>query len=123
MDKPTEQYQTIDKYSRKLGGLQHVALFTKPSTIQTVESLTGAAETYVLKTARYEEDGGDYLFIERMDESGVTRIYLPPKATDIVARHRESLTKRRRSDAGKRRAAEMKRLGIQPGFMKNKKKA
>ena len=40
---------------------------------------------------------GDYVFIECMDESGVIRIALPPRVSDLIASQRDALTKRRRS--------------------------
>lgn len=109
---------TISKYDRQRAGLQDVALWTKPSTVQ-VQDFTGRAETFVVVTARYE-DKGDYIFIERSDEE-LVRICLPPKVADLIARQRESLTTRRRRIAGQKRAAENKAAGIVPGFMRGKK--
>lgn len=109
----------IQKYDRVRGGLQGVGLFTKPSTIQTVENITGRAETFVVVTARKEDLGGDFIFIEQMDESGLTRVCLPPKVANIIASQRDSLSKRRRKAAAKRRAQDMKDKGIVPGFMRN----
>ena len=88
--------ETIDKYDRLYGAMHDVALLTKPSTVKLVQPLTGKTETFVIQTARHE-DSGDYIFLERMDENGVTRVAIPPKVANLIASQRESLTKRRRS--------------------------
>jgi len=118
MDQPDS---TISKYDRVYGGLQGVSLFTKPSTVKHVQYLTGRTETFVIQTARHEELG-DFVFIECMDESGVTRLALPPKVANLIASQRDSLTTRRRSIAGKRIAKERADRGELPGFMRSKKK-
>jgi hypothetical protein len=111
---------TIGKYDRIRGGLHDVAMFTRPSTIKTVQVLTGKSETFVVETARYE-DAGDYIFIEALDESGLTRLCLPPKVAIVIASQRDSLTARRRSKAAQRVARERKDRGELPGFMRHKK--
>lgn len=108
---------TVAKYDRVRGGLEGVALFTKPSTIKNVQIITGKAETFVIETARHEEFG-DTIFVECMDENGVTRLALPPKVANAIARQRESLTTRSRSRAGKARAQADKAAGVVPGFMR-----
>lgn len=112
----------ISKYDRLRGSLQDVALFTRPSTIKNVQNITGRAETFVVETCRYEELGGDFIFIECVDDTGVTRLALPPRVAAILASQRDSLTSRRRSIAGKRRAKEAMDRGELPGFMRGKKK-
>lgn len=112
--------QTIAKYDRIRGGLHDVALFTKPSTIKNVQSITGKSETFVVETCRYE-DQGDYIFVECVDEAGVTRLALPPKVAAVIASQRDSLTARRRSTAAKRIARERMDRGEMPGFMRRSK--
>lgn len=113
---------TVGKFDRIRGGLQGVALFTKPSTIKTVQNITGKSESFIVESARFDELGGDFIFIEMVDEAGVVRIALPPKVANTIAAQRDSLTARRRSAAGKRQAAARKEAGILPGFMKGKAK-
>lgn len=110
---------TISKYDRIRGGLHGVALFTKPSTIRNVQTITGRAETFVVETARHDELG-DYIFVECVDETGVVRLCLPPKVANAIACQHESLTSRRRSMAGKRRAKERQDRGELPGFMRGR---
>lgn len=116
---PNEDF-TISKYDRQRAGLEGVAMFTKPSTIQNIEGITGRAETFVIRTCRHDELG-DYIFLECMDDTGVTRLALPPKVSNAIASQRESLTKRRRKQAGQRQAQARKDRGELPGFMRQKK--
>jgi hypothetical protein len=58
-----------------------------------VQSIKGKSEIFVIETARYEDIGGDYIFIECMDESGVVRLALPPKVANVVACQRDSLSR------------------------------
>jgi hypothetical protein len=110
----------VKKFDRIRGGMQGVALFTKPTTIKNVQNITGESETFVIETCRHAEMG-DFIFIEIVDRDGVTRVALPPKAADAIAAHRESLTSRRRSIASKATARARKDRGELPGFMKSKK--
>lgn len=110
----------ISKYDRLRGNLQDVALFTKPSTIKNVQQLTGKAETFVVETCRHEELG-DFIFIECVDETGVTRLALPPRVANVIGSQRDSLTTRRRKIAGRRQAKARKDRGELPGFMRGKK--
>ena len=111
---------TISKYDRVRGGLHDIALFTKPSTIKNVQSITGESETFVIETCRHE-DVGDYIFVEAYDKNGLVRICLPPKVANVIASQRDSLTSRRRSKAAKRVAQDRKSRGELPGFMRKKK--
>ena len=108
-----ENDKTVAKYDRIRGGLDGVALFTKPSTVRNVESITGKAETFVIETARHEELG-DTIFVECMDEMGVTRLALPPKVAQAIARQREALTARSRSRAAKVEAKRRQLEGMVP---------
>lgn len=112
--------EMLAKYDRQRGRLKDVADWTKPSTIQTVEFMTGRAETYIVATARYED--GDYLFVESVDMDGVVRLCLSPKVCSIIHSQRDSLTAKRRSKAAKRSAQErMSQPGYVPPFLKSKR--
>lgn len=86
--------RSIGKYDRVYGGLQGVALFTKPSTVKNVQPLTGKTETFLVQTARHNELG-DHIFIDCMNDSGVIRLALPPKVANVIASQRDSLSARR----------------------------
>lgn len=107
---------TVSKYDRLRGGLEGVAQFTSPSTIVNVETLTGREETFVVERCRTEH--GDYAFVRLMDESGVTRIALPPKVLNALARQYDSLTTNGRIRRGRAIAKARKEAGLEPGFMK-----
>jgi len=57
--------------------------------------------TIKLETARREELG-DTIFIEMMNDQGVTRKALPPRVANAIAAQRDSLTARRRTQATRR---------------------
>src|SRR5579872_2257636 len=125
---------TIKKYDRLRGGLKDLpgVIFTKPSTVRNIEQMTGKVEMFIVETCRYDEKGGDYIFIECVDENGVTRIALPPKVANLIAYQHDSLTTKRRSAAGKRRAADLteadkdvlrERLNLARKARKKRKKA
>lgn len=109
---------TVSKYDRLYGGLRDVSLVTKPSTIKLVQPLTGQSETFVIQTMRHEE--GDYIFIERLDESGVVRLALPPKVAALIASQRDALTKRRRSISSRATMRARMDAGEVIGFKKKK---
>lgn len=113
---------TITKYDRIRGGLHDVAMFTKPSTIKNVQAITGKSESFIVETAR-SADLGDYIFIEALDDTGLTRLCLPPKVAAVIASQRDSLTARRRSKAAQRVARERRDRGELPGFMRQKARA
>jgi hypothetical protein len=111
--------QTISKYDRTYGGLHDISLSTKPSTVKNVQTLTGKSETFVVQTLRHEELG-DFIFIECMDENGLTRLALPPKVAAAIASQRDSLTKRRRSISSKTVMRRRMDEGWVPTFKKRK---
>jgi hypothetical protein len=86
---------------------------------QSIQTITGKAETFVVETARHEELG-DYVFVECVDEAGVIRLCLPPRVANAIASQRDSLTSRRRSIASKAVAKMRMERGEIPGFMKKK---
>jgi hypothetical protein len=110
---------TLSKYDRLYGGLQDVSLFTKPSTVKTVQPMTGKTDTFVIQTCRHEENG-DYIFIECMDETGVVRLALPPKVASLIASQREALTKRRRSISSRAAMRNRMAAGEVIGFQKKR---
>lgn len=91
--------ETLSKYDRLYGGVLDVSLYTKPSTVKTVQPITGKTDTFVIQTCLHEQ--GHYVFIECMDETGLVRLALPPKVANLITSQRESLTKRRRSISSK----------------------
>lgn len=114
------EHEGLSKYDRLYGGLHDVGLSCKPSTVKNVQQLTGKSETFVVQTIRHQENG-DYIFIELMDEAGLTRIALPPKVSNLIASQRDALTTRRRSIISKASMQARKDAGEVLGFAKKKK--
>lgn len=94
----------VSKYDRRYGALIDAFLHTKPSTIKVHETITGRSETFIVQTVRHEEQG-DYIFVECIDETGTTRLALPPKVSAAIASQKDSLTTRRRKTGAKRAMA------------------
>jgi hypothetical protein len=115
----TMQQESLSKYDRLYGGLHDVGLSSKPSTVKNVQTITGKSETFVVQTIRHHEYG-DHIFIECMDESGVIRLALPPKVSNLIASQREALTKRRRSISSKTAIKARIAAGEVFGFAKKK---
>jgi hypothetical protein len=116
-----DQDHQISKYDRLYSSLHDVSkLYTKPSTVKTVQSLTGQAETFIVETVRHEERG-DFIFVECVDEqANVTRLALPPKVANAIASQRESLTGRRRRIASKAVAKSRMDRGEMPAFLRKR---
>lgn len=115
----TNNDNTIGKFDRIRGGLEGVAMFSKPSTVKHVQAVTGKAESFIIESAKHEELG-TFVFIEALDELGVIRLALPPKVVAVIARQQDALSARSRSNAAKALAQARKDAGILPGFMKAK---
>jgi hypothetical protein len=106
----------VHKYDRMYGSLIDVSLKTKPTTVKTIQPVTGRTETFIVQTLRHED--GDYIFLERADEEGLVRIVIPPKVANAIAAHREALTKRRRSIASRTTMANRMAAGEVINFKK-----
>lgn len=118
-----------DVFDRMLSGLigRPDVVSTKPSTRQTVPVLgIGGVQTFVVRTFRVQEEGRasqDLIFLECYDAKGQTRLVLPPAVSDSIARQRDALTAKTRTQAGRKVAAERKARGEVPAFLKGKKRS
>jgi hypothetical protein len=116
-----EQYETISKFDRAFAGLQGGNnLQTKPTTIESVNNITGEAETFIVQTIRAEDRKGDFIVVKFLDKDGHIRLILPPKVSATIARQAQALTDRARSNAAKAQAMERKLRGEVPGFLRKK---
>lgn len=108
-----------DHYDRTIGALDGLpdVLHTKLSNIRNTEPVVGNSRTYLVQTYR-QTDIGDTVFIEYVGPEGHTRLVLPPRVADTIARQRDALTKLAQRKNGRRIAQERKDRGEQPGFMK-----
>lgn len=117
-DNPTLSY--FDRAIGQLHGLPDV-VSTKATTLRVVPTFGIGSQTYIVQTFRQREVG-DTVFLEITSDQGATRIVVPPDVADVIARQRDQLTTKTRSRAGKRVAEDLKARGIQPGFMRKKKR-
>ena len=122
-----------EEYDRLLGALHGIpgVAATKPSTVKTVTSVTGASKTFIVQTYRQRDEevregqiikGGDTIFLDCMTKEGTTRLAIPPAVADVIARQRESLTKIVRRRTAKASAQARKDAGILPGFLRGRTK-
>lgn len=111
-----------DSFDRMLGQLQGLpdVIRTRSTNIQDVPPLgVGGSSTFIVQSVR-QKDRGDLIFLQVVDRTGTTRIVIPAKVSNLIARQRESLSKMARRKAGKERAENDKSLGIVPGFLRKK---
>ena len=111
-----------DSFDRMLGQLQGLpdVIRTRPTNIQDVPPLgVGGSSTFIVQSVRQKERG-DLIFLQVVDRTGTTRIVIPAKVANLIARQRESLSKMTRRKNGKERAENDKALGIVPGFLRKK---
>jgi phage/plasmid primase-like uncharacterized protein len=114
-----EQYETVDKFDRAVGGLlSGNNLHTKATTIEEVDKITGQAETFIVQTIRDED--GDHIVVKFVDKDGVKRLILSPKVANTIVRQRDALTARSRSNSSKAVAKERMLRGELPGFMQKR---
>jgi hypothetical protein len=105
-------HDPYDRLLRELHGLPDV-LNTRPSTLRTVEPITGESHTFVVQSYRQLGEG-DTVFVESTSRHGHLRIALPAKVADTIARQRASLTKQSRRRVAKEAAAARKDAGVVP---------
>jgi hypothetical protein len=119
-----QQFKTIDKFDMVLGNLKGLpdVTFARETTVNTVLPVVGAAQTFVIQTARQREVG-DTLFVVYVDGERSVRLVLPPKVTEAISRQRDALTTKVRKKVGRDTAAARKAQGIQPAFLNGKRKA
>jgi hypothetical protein len=128
MQNETEQgYATVDPFDRILGqwsDLPGVAK-TQPATLRAQLPLGVEVVTYIVQTIRVPDDKGntaDILFLEVASRNGITRLVVPQRVTDVIARQRDALTTKNRRKGARQAAATRKERGIVPGFLKDRGK-
>jgi len=109
---PSTGHATTDPYDVSFGQLKGLpdVVQARPSTVQSVQFLTGTTVTYIVQTLRQAAEG-DTVYLQLISREGGTRLVLPPAVTNVIARQRDAITTRTRSEAGKRVAAERKAAG------------
>jgi hypothetical protein len=119
----SQPYRQIDKFDRMRGSMVDLpdVTRTKPSTVVAGVPIIGATQTVIVETFRQAEIG-DTIFLQVVDDGGSIRIFLPAAVADVIARQRDALTTKNRKRAAKNEAARRKAAGIEPGFLKLRKK-
>ena len=93
---------------------------TQPAVVQSID-FYGNATSFMIQTVR-TEDEGITAFITLVNAAGSVRTILPNNVLAVIDRQRGSITTKLRRRHGKRLAEERMAAGIQPGFMKKKRK-
>jgi hypothetical protein len=109
-----------DYWHRLLNGAPHVTA-TKLANKLVSHPVTEVTQTFTVQTMRHEAKG-DYVFLQFVNAAGSHRIVLPPQVADLIARQREAITGMNRKRAARDSAAKRKAAGIQPAFLKAKKR-
>jgi hypothetical protein len=110
----------FDRTLRSLNGIPDAAC-TKASTVRSMHPVLEIAQTFIVQTYRHKERG-DTVFIEYIGTEGSMRVALPPEVAEVIARQRDALTTKNRKRSAREQAAARKAAGIQPAFLKAKKR-
>lgn len=100
-----------DFYDRMRGQVEGF-LHTAPTTQVTSPPLgVGGTQTFIVETFRLPQGEGDFVFVQKVDAEGTVRFVIPPAISDVIARHRDTLSKRVRKAIGRQggKAAQAKR--------------
>ena len=108
----------FDRTIWSMSGLPDV-ITTKATTVRSLSSVLELSQTFIVQTYR-QRDEGDTIFIEYIGAEGSLRLALPSAVSEVIARQREALTGKSRSNAAVATAMERKARGIEPGFKKGR---
>lgn len=109
----------FDKLLSSMIGLPNGA-HTQPSVVQAID-FYGHTTSYMIQSVRTEEQGVT-AFVTQVNAQGSVRTILPQNVLAVIDRQRASITTKLRRRHGKRLAEERAAAGIQPGFMKKRRK-
>lgn len=112
---PTDPF---DKLLSRLIGLPNGA-HTQPTVVQSID-FYGNTTSFMIQTVRTDE--GVTAFVTQVNAAGSQRYILPQNVLNTIERQRDSITTQLRRRHGRRQAEERKAKGIEPGFMKGKRK-
>jgi len=112
---PTDQY---DALLSRLTGLPNGAS-TQPTVVQSID-FYGNTTSFMIQTVRTEE--GSTAFVTQVNAQGSARYILPPHVLATLDRQRDALSLKIRRRHGRRIAEERKAAGLEPGFLRKKKR-
>lgn len=113
-----------DIFDRMLGQLEGLPDVTKTKMVplRVVPPLgIGGSQSYTVQTYRQREVG-DTIFLEVGNQDGLKRIIIPPAVAAAIARQRDQLTDKVRSKVARASAQRRKEAGIEPAFLKSRKR-
>lgn len=103
----------VSKFDRCVASLlDGNGLHSKPTTIETVNKIVGAAETFIVQTVRKED--GESVILKYLDNDGPVRLILPPKVVQTISRHSNALAARARSNFSTAKMKERMAAGYKP---------
>lgn len=108
----------FDKLLSRLIGLPNGA-HTQPTVVQAMD-FYGNTTSFMIQTVRTDE--GVTAFVTQVNAQGSVRTILPASVLAVIDRQRGSITTKLRRRHGRRLAEERKAAGIQPGFMRKRRK-
>jgi len=102
---------------------------TKPATVEIITPLLGTSQTFIVRTFRQQQTDEDgkpnpatfTVFLKYIEGTTATKLAIPARVADLIARQREALTDQARRKAGKRAAATRKERGIVSTFGRRKR--
>jgi hypothetical protein len=113
-----------DLFDYTLGQLKDLpdVLMTKESTVRAVPLLgIGGSRLFIVQTIRQAERG-DTILLEHVAQGQTVRLVLPPEVANVIARQRDALTARSRSKGAQKAVATRAERGIEPAFLKRRRK-
>lgn len=122
---PEEQSGNMpDLFDRMLGQLDGLPDVTKTrmTPLRVIPPLgIGGSQSFSVQTYRQREVG-DWIFLERGTQEGLTRLIIPPDVSAAIARQRDQLAKMVRSKVARAAAHDRMKRGIKPAFLNSKRK-
>lgn len=133
---PSADERTVEAFDYELGqltglpGVTHTKQATVLATNGLTESSTWIVQTYrrrsvpdIVEDAERPMPARDTIFVQFIGKGGRSlRLVIPPAVADIIARQREALVTKNRISGAKRAASTRKERGIEPGFLKGRRK-
>ena len=125
-----EEKSRLDKFDLAFGALEGRpgVTMTRPTTVVSTLPIVGTAQTFIVQTVRSKDETNEKAqpqfttFIQYVDAESVARLVVPPPVTEVIARQREALAGRARVKAARTAAATRKERGIEPAFLRKKKR-
>jgi hypothetical protein len=132
-DQSQTEERTVEAFDYELGQLTGLpgVTHTKQATVLATNGLTESS-TWILQTfrkrdvaedAEQRQPSKDTIFLQFIGRGGRSlRLVIPPPVAELIARQREQLVTKNRLSGARQAAATRKERGIEPGFLKGRRK-